>query len=128
MTTYTIKITEDRQVHMPSNIEWGCVKENKVASIVFELPEDINGTPIDDFSKTIDFECLESGYKFSKDLQGCECEICENITSFEKLKAQITLYKLVDEETEDYIVWKSETFNIRFDESINASEKINIII
>lgn len=128
MATYNIKITDDRQVLIPRGISWGCMKENKATSILFELPETINGTPTDDFNKSIDFECMASGYKFSKELNNCECEICENTTNFKNLKAQVVLTKLIDAETNEHIVWKSEIFNISFDESINATEKIKIII
>lgn len=128
MATFNIKINEARQVEMPRNIEWGCVGESKIEKIVFELPETINGTPTDEFSKIVEFECADSGYKFSKDLYGCECEICNVISKYRNLKAQVVLMKLIDETTEEYIVWKSEMFNIHFDESINATEKIKMII
>lgn len=128
MATFNIKITDARQVEIPKGLVWGCIGESKVEKILFELPETINGTSIDEFSKKVDFECVDSGYKFSKDLQGCECEICEVISSFKNLKAQMVLTKLIDETANEYIVWKSEIFNIHFDESINATELIRKII
>lgn len=128
MATFNIKINEARQVEMPRGIQWGCVGESKIEYITFELPEIINETPADEFNKTVDFECADSGYKFSKDLQGCECEICNNISRFKNLKAQLVLTKLIDEANNEYVVWKSEMFNIRFDESINATEKIKLFI
>lgn len=128
MATFNIKINEARQVEMPRGIEWGCVGESKVENITFELPETINGTPIDEFNKTVDFECVDSGYKFVKGLTNCECEICNNVSRFKNLKAQVVLTKLIDQAANEYMVWKSEIFTIRFDESINATEKIKMII
>lgn len=128
MATFNIKINEARQVELPSNVNWGCVGESKIENIIFELPEAINGTPIDEFNKTIDFECADSGYKFVKNLTDCKCEICNMISKFKNLKAQVVLTKLIDEVANEYMVWKSEMFNMRFDESINATEKIKMII
>ena len=127
MNNLTIKIFEDRKVKALDDCCLGCVKEHGIVNIMFELPETINEIPTTEFEQIIEFE-NEDGYKFTKQLQSCQCEICENITATENVKAQVVLKKLVDEETEDYLVWKSEIFNLHFESSINATEPIIIII
>ena len=128
MNSVTMKVFEDRKVKALDDCCLGCVKEHGIVNIMFELPESINGVPTTEFEQFIDFENVEDGRKFTKQLQSCQCEICENITATENVKAQVILKKLINEETEEYLIWKSEVFNLHFESSINATEPIIIII
>lgn len=112
-----IIIYRNREVYK-ENSKIGNDSENKVETLDFEFPGEF-----EDFSKYIEFQI--KGEKCVDLIRNNQYLITRSIAKYGKIKTQIVLKKIVDNDT---IVFKSNIFTINVSASINASEEIEQIL
>lgn len=105
-----IEIFKNRTVFKEGNA--GTINENNVEIIEFKFPEELNG-----YEKYIEIETVDG--KFIDNIENNTYTLARNITKHNNVKTQIVLKDL-----EKDIVFKSNTFILRFNNSINASEQL----
>lgn len=108
-----IIIYRNREVYK-ENSKIGNDSENKVETLDFEFPEEFK-----EFNKYIEFQI--KGEKCVDLIQNNQYIITRSIAKYGKIKTQIVLKKIVDNDT---IVFKSNIFTVNVSASINASEEI----
>ena len=120
----TLNITEDSNVKLVNDNKEAVQGECCVTTLKFVYPETINGYPIANFNKHIEFaECKPFGecVKFMDNIDGDTYHLNEVCTQFKSLMVQLVFTNLTDEEYK--IVWKTKTFVLNFSESINAENQ-----
>lgn len=105
-----IEVYKNRNVYREGNA--GTNKENKAETIEFKFPNEL-----DNYTKYIEFDTV--GGKFVDDIEGNIYTLSRNITKYNNVKAQVVLKDL-----EKDIIFKSNTFTLSFNSSINASEEL----
>ena len=108
-----IIIYRNREIYK-ENSKIGNDSENKVETLDFEFPEEFK-----EFNKYIEFQI--KGEKCVDLIQNNQYVITRSIAKYGKIKTQIVLKKIVDNDT---IVFKSNIFTVNVSASINASEEI----
>lgn len=108
-----IIIYRNREVYK-ENSKIGNDSENKVETLDFEFPEEFK-----DFNKYIEFQI--KGEKCVDLIRNNQYEITRSIAKYGKIKTQIVLKKIIDNDT---VVFKSNIFTVNASASINASEEI----
>lgn len=108
-----IIIYRNREVYK-ENSKIGNDSENKVETLEFEFPEEFK-----EFNKYIEFQI--KGEKCVDLIQNNQYVITRSIARYGKIKTQIVLKKIVDNDT---IVFKSNIFTVNVSASINATEEI----
>ncbi len=108
-----IIIYRNREVYK-ENSKIGNDSENKVETLEFEFPEEFK-----EFNKYIEFQI--KGEKCADLIQNNQYVITRSIARYGKIKTQIVLKKIVDNDT---IVFKSNIFTVNVSASINATEEI----
>lgn len=107
-----IEIFKNRMVYKEGVA--GSQKENSFEIIDFKFPEELSN-----YKKYIEFDTQDG--KFVDEIKNNSYTIERNITKYPKVVVQVVMKDLQND-----IVFKSQLFNLFFNDSINASEELEI--